>query len=133
MHSPFNEKLGITAEDLADGRVRLSVESGPSWTNEVGSVHGGLAMSLLDGAMGRAIGRALSPGDMCATVEFSTQFLAPAAGRLVATGRVVKRGRRIAFAEAECVREDGTIVARAHGTWSVRTAEPGAQAKETRA
>jgi uncharacterized protein (TIGR00369 family) len=122
MRSPFNEKLGISVQDLEDGRVQLTLETGPEWTNEVGSVHGGITMSLLDGAMGRAVGRALSPGDLCATVQFSAQFLAPAQGRVTATGRVVKRGRRAAFAEAECVREDGTIIARAHGTWSVRTA-----------
>ena len=120
MRSPFNDKLGIAAEDLADGRVRLELETGPEWTNEVGSVHGGVAMSLLDGAMGRAVGRTLASGERCATVQFSAQFLAPAEGRIAATARVVKRGRAVAFAEAECVRDDGTLVARAHGTWSVR-------------
>jgi uncharacterized protein (TIGR00369 family) len=122
MRSPFNEKLGIAAEDLADGRVRLELDTGPEWTNEVGSVHGGVAMSLLDGAMGRAVGRTLLPGERCATVQLSAQFLAPAEGRLAATARVTRRGRSVAFAEAECVRGDGELVARAHGTWSVRPA-----------
>ncbi|MBM3976719.1 MAG: PaaI family thioesterase [Planctomycetes bacterium] len=120
MHSPLNAKLGILTEDLEDGSVRLSLDTDASLRNELGSVHGGIIMLLVDGAMGRAAGRTLAPGQICATVQFSSQFLAPAAGRLSALGRVVRRGRTIAFAEGEVRREDGTVVARAHGTWVIR-------------
>ena len=120
MHSPINEALGIETEDLADGRVRLALVTGPQHVNEVGLVHGGVAALLLDGAMGRCVGRMLAPGQRCATVQLSVQFLAPAQGRIEALCRVVRRGRTTAFMEAECTRADGTIVARAHGTWVIR-------------
>jgi len=120
MHSPINAALGIRAEDLPDGRVRLSLEVGEQHKNEVGLVHGGLTTLLLDGAMGRAVGRTLEPGQGCATVQLSVQFLAPAEGRLTAVSRTVRRGRTTAFMEGECTREDGTVVARAHGTWVIR-------------
>ena len=120
MHSPINAKLGIRAEDLDDGRVRLALETDASHHNEVGIVHGGIAALLLDGAMGRCVGRTLAPGESCATVQLSVQYLAPAEGRLAAVGRVVRRGRSTAFMEAECTRPDGTVVARAHGTWVIR-------------
>lgn len=119
MHSPINAKLGITSEDLPDGRVRLSLETDPSLQSEGGRVHGGVHALLLDGAMGRCVGRTLEPGQSCATVQLSIQFLAPAEGRIAAVGRVVRRGRTAAFMEAECAREDGTVVARAHGTWMI--------------
>lgn len=120
MHSPLNAKLGILAEDLEDGSVRLSLETDESMRNELGGLHGGIVMLLVDGAMGRAAGRTLAPGQVCATVQFSSQFLAPAQGRLSAVGRVVRRGRSIAFVEGEVTRADGTLVARAHGTWAIR-------------
>lgn len=120
MHSPINAELGITAEDLPDGRVSLALATDASHHNEVGIVHGGVAALLLDGAMGRCVGRTLGPGQSCATVQLSLQYLAPAEGRIVAVGRVVRRGRTTAFLEAECTRADGTVVARAHGTWVIR-------------
>jgi len=120
MHSPINAALGIAHEDLADGSVRLALETGPSHVNEVGLVHGGIATLLLDGAMGRCAVRTLAPGQSCATVQLSVQYLAPAEGRIAAVGRVVRRGRSVAFLEGECTRADGTVVARAHGTWVIR-------------
>ena len=120
MHSPINAKLGIVTEDLEDGRVRLSLATDASLQSEGGRIHGDIAALLLDGAMGRCVGRTLEPGQTCATVQLSIQYLAPAEGRISAVGRVVRRGRSAAFLEAECVREDGTVVARAHGTWMIR-------------
>ena len=120
MHSPLNAALGIQTEDLPDGRVRLTLDTDESLQSESGIVHGGIPALLLDGAMGRCVGRTLEPGQNCATVQLSVQYLAPAEGRITAVGRVVRRGRTTAFMEAECTRADGTIVARAHGTWVIR-------------
>lgn len=119
--SPVNEKLGVVTEDLADGTVRLSLMADESFHNEVGFVHGGVSTFLFDGAMGRACGRTLDleARQSCATVQLSVQFLSKAVGRLAAIGRVVRRGRRVAFLEGECVREDGKVVARAQGTWVI--------------
>ena len=120
LHSPLNAKLGIAAEDLADGSVRLTLETDATFASEGGLVHGGIVALLLDGAMGRAVERTLAPGERCATVQISVQYVAPAEGELCSTGRVVRRGRTVAFVESECARADGRIVARAHGTWVVR-------------
>jgi uncharacterized protein (TIGR00369 family) len=118
--SPINAMLGIETADLADGSVQLTLATGSDHHNEVGLVHGGIAALMLDGAMGRAVGRTLEPGQICATVQLSVQYLAPAHGTLVARSIEVRRGRTTAFMEAECTREDGKVVARAHGTWVVR-------------
>lgn len=121
MRSPVNEHLGIETTDHDDGTVELRLATGPEHVNEVGIVHGGLTTFLLDGAMGRAVGRTLATGGMCGTTQLSVQFLERATGTLSAVGRVTKRGKRVAFAEAECRRsDDGAVVALAHGTWFVR-------------
>lgn len=118
--SALNHKLGIESEDLPDGSVRLSMTTDESLHNEIGVVHGGMSATLLDGAMGRAVCRTLQEGQVCATVQLSLQFLAPAQGRVSALARVTKRARTIAFVEGEATRADGVIVARAQGTWAVR-------------
>lgn len=120
LRSPMNEKLGIRAEDLADGRVRLELEVDEGFHSEGGRTHGGILALMLDGAMGRCLERTLAPGESCATVQLSVQFLAPATGLLTTLARIVRRGRTAAFLEAECERAEGTLVARAHGTWVIR-------------
>lgn len=117
--SPFNAKLGVAIRDEVDGSVVLTIDATESFHNEVGAVHGGVAMFLLDGAMGRAACRTLGPSETCATVQISIQFMAPASGRIQATGKVSKRGRRIAFLEGTCVDESGKPIARAQGTWAI--------------
>jgi uncharacterized protein (TIGR00369 family) len=120
MHSPLNAALGIRTEDLDDGRVRLSLTTADEHRNEVGTVHGGISALLLDGAMGRCVGRTLEPGQVCVTVQLSVQYLDAAEGMISAIARIVRRGRSTAFMEAECTRPDGKLVARAHGTWVIR-------------
>jgi uncharacterized protein (TIGR00369 family) len=120
--SPANRRLGVEVEDLPDGAVRLTLTTDDTCHNELGMVHGGLTAFLLDGAMGRAAGRSLAPGETCATLQLSLQYLAPATGRIRAVGRIVRRGRTVAFLEGTCTREDGTEIARANGVWSVRAA-----------
>jgi uncharacterized protein (TIGR00369 family) len=117
--SPFNEKLGIEVRDEADGSVVLAVDANASFHNEVGAVHGGVALFLLDGAMGRAACRTLAEGESCATVQISIQFIAPLEGRIEARGQVTKRGRRIAFLEGTCKDRNGKLIARAQGTWAI--------------
>jgi acyl-coenzyme A thioesterase PaaI-like protein len=70
--------------------------------------------------MGRSVGRALGGVGTCATVQLSVQFLAPAEGRLTARSRRVRVGGRVAFMAADCLRDDGTLVATAHGTWALK-------------
>lgn len=119
--SPLNAHLNITTEDLENGRVRLCMVCGPEWRNEVGLIHGGAMALLLDGSMGRATWRTLATNETCATIHLSVQFLNGArTGTLCAEGWVVKRGRRIAFVEGECTGDDGTVLARATGTWMIR-------------
>lgn len=124
MHSPLNATLGIRTIDSPDGTSSLELDTDERFLNEIGIVHGGITMLLLDGAMGRTVGRSLAEGEGCGTVQFSNQFLEPAQGRLRATARIVRRGMRLVFVEGECFREDGTCIARAQGTWAVFRLRP---------
>ena len=85
--------------------------------NPAGTVHGGIAATLLDSAMGLAIQTTLEPGAGQTTLEFKislTRPITPETGLIVAEGVVLSRGRRVGTAEGRLTDRDGRLLA--HGT-----------------
>ena len=114
---PFVSHLKILTETLGEGTARLSVPVEKHLTNSLGSVHGGVIMSLLDVALCTAA-RTLHPESVgVITINMSTSFIGAGSGaRLLADARVMKDGRSMSFVEAEAKNEDGTLVAKAIAT-----------------
>lgn len=97
------------------GTVR--VDAADHHLNPRGTVHGGLLATMLDTAMGEAVAEA--GGERPVTVALTVTYLAPGrAGRLEATAKVRKRGKRLLIVEGE-VTQDGEVLADALGTFSV--------------
>lgn len=118
--SPFHVSMGITVEEVRDGSVDLRLDARPDHANLLGTVHGGVLATLLDTAAGLAVRSAIPPGSRHVSVNLDVQYLAPAStGVLLATGLVVRMGRRIAFAEADVTDAGGEVVARAQVTIAV--------------
>jgi uncharacterized protein (TIGR00369 family) len=118
--SPFHAAMGISVASVRDGAVDLRLDAGPDHANLHGTVHGGVLATLADTAAGLAVRSAIAPGSGHVSVNLDVQYLAPARpGTLLATGRVLRLGRRIAFAEAEVTDADGTMLARAQVTVAV--------------
>src|SRR5207248_9124362 len=92
---PFIQHLQIRTEALDKGTARLSVPVEPHLTNSLGSVHGGVIMSLLDVALCTAA-RTLHPESVgVTTINLSTAFIGAGGGaKLYADARVLKDGRR---------------------------------------
>jgi uncharacterized protein (TIGR00369 family) len=114
---PFLSHLRILTETLDKGTARLSLPVEQHLTNSLGSVHGGVIMSLLDVALCTAA-RTLHPESVgVITISMSTSFIDAGSGaRLYADARVLKDGRSMSFVEAEAKNEDGTLVAKAVAT-----------------
>jgi uncharacterized protein (TIGR00369 family) len=114
---PFVSHLRILTETLGNGTAQLSVPVEPHLTNSLGTVHGGVIMSLLDVALCTAA-RTLHPESLgVITINMSTSFIGGGKGaRLLADARVLKDGRSMSFVEAEAKNDDGSIVAKAIGT-----------------
>lgn len=73
-------------------------------TQQQGSFHGGAMGALADIVGGYAAMTAVPPDSEVTTVEYKINFLAAfQGGELVATGRVVKAGKRIVVTTAEVV------------------------------
>jgi uncharacterized protein (TIGR00369 family) len=121
---PFLAHLRILTEELGQGTAKLSLPVEPHLTNSMGTVHGGVIMSLLDIALCTAA-RTLHAGSIGAiTIDMSTSFLDGGKGaKLLADARVLKDGRSMSFVEAEARNEDGTLVAKAIATVRVRQKE----------
>ena len=95
--------------------------------NRQGILHGGLAATLLDSAMGAtgsltvdATGR-----HPFTTLSLTVNYLAPGhPGRVTATGRVTGGGRATLFNEGALRHEDGTLIAPATGVFRKTRAAP---------
>ena len=118
---PFVSHLKVLTETLGEGSARLSLPIEPHLTNSIGTVHGGVIMSLLDVALCTAA-RTLHPDSLgVITIDMSTSFIGGGSGaRLLAEARVLKNGRNMIFVEGEAKNEDGSLVAKAMATVRVR-------------
>lgn len=122
---PFNTYLGVRVERMERGEALALLELGPHHLNSRGVVHGGVLSSLLDTALGAAVISAIPKEWWCATTSLSVQFLEGArTGLLTASGRLERRGRRVAFAAGEIRDGTGRLVALAQGSWHLWPGKP---------
>ena len=74
---PISELMGFRGVSAEPGRAVFEMEPGPQHYNPIGSVHGGVALTLLDSAMGCAVHTLLEPGVGYTTLEVKTNFVRP--------------------------------------------------------
>lgn len=116
---PFVEHLGLRLLEKADGRAVIQFDPRPEHFNSWKGVHGGVLLSVLDVALSSAA-RSLDPACTGATtVEIKTNFLAAATGLFLTEGRAQRAGRSLIFAEGEVQDADGTLLAKASGTFKL--------------
>jgi uncharacterized protein (TIGR00369 family) len=99
--------IGAQIAQLAPGECEIRLPYRDDLSQQHGFFHGGVLSTIADSAAGYA-GLSLMPADTTVlTIEFKTNFLAPARGELlVAHGRVVKPGRTVTVAEAHAFAVD---------------------------
>ena len=115
--APIAELMGFRGVEVEPGRAVFEFEPGPQHYNPIGSVHGGVAMTLLDSAMGCAIHSTLEAGVAYTTLEVKTNFVRPITvetGLVRCEGTVLHAGSRIATAEGKVLDASGKLLA--HGT-----------------
>ncbi len=114
---PISELMGFRGVLAEPGRAVFEMEPGPQHYNPIGSVHGGVALTLLDSAMGCAVHTLLEAGVGYTTLEVKTNFVRPITadtGLIRCEGVVIHRGLRIATAEGKLTDAAGKLLA--HGT-----------------
>jgi uncharacterized protein (TIGR00369 family) len=111
------ETLGYDVTEAVSGRVVVTVKPNGTHLNPAGTVHGGLAATLLDSCMGLAIQSTLEKGVGQTTLEFKISLMrpiTPETGLIKAEGVVLSRGRRVGTAEGRITDPQGRLLA--HGT-----------------
>jgi uncharacterized protein (TIGR00369 family) len=117
----FWRHLGIAVEDAREGWVRLRLPVRDELRNAAGApVHGGVYSTLVDAAVGAALGtlHAASEGGVGqTTLDLNVSFLATPDGDLFAEGRIIRKGRLIAFGETTITDAAGRLVAVGRATY----------------
>jgi uncharacterized protein (TIGR00369 family) len=115
---PIARLLDFTIVEVQEGRAVFAMEPAEWMYNPIGSVHGGIAATILDSCMGCAVHTTLEAGVGYTTGDLQVRYIramGETTGRVLAEGRVVHRGRRTATAEGRLfVESDETLIA--HGT-----------------
>lgn len=109
--------LGFEPGGFAEGRAEFVCTPGPQHGNPLGTIHGGVAATLLDSAMGCAVHTTLPAGTGYTTAELKINYIramTPRTGLVRAVGTVIHVGRQMAVAEGRLTGEDGRLYA--HGT-----------------
>ena len=109
----FGQMLGFRVLEWRDGYVRMEMDIGAEHLNRSGVLHGGIISSLLDTACGYSGTWCAKKGNVrwAVTVNLTTNFTGQAKGGTVTTiGRKRGGGRKIFFASAEVLDENGQIL-----------------------
>ena len=114
---PICKALGMTLEEVELGRVVFGYRPVSDHYNPLGTVHGGIAATLLDSVMGCCIHTMLKAGSGYTTVEIKVNYvraMTDRTGPVRAEGKVINVGSRIATSEGRLTDASGKLLA--HGT-----------------
>lgn len=115
-HSPFVEHLGIELAELDQDRVELLLPFSAELATMGDVIHGGAIATLIDTAgmaAAWADGTEVAEPRGGATIGLSIDFVAAARGEdLTARARVIRRGGRLCFCDADVVAESGEVLAK---------------------
>jgi len=124
--APIQATLGFDLVAVEEGVARFRGTPGEHLCNPMGTIHGGVACTLLDSAMGSAVMTTLDEKTGYTTVDLTvhlTRAIPSGGGAVTAEGRVLHRGSRVATAEGRLTDERGRLLA--HGTTTCVVVERG--------
>jgi uncharacterized protein (TIGR00369 family) len=117
---PIAQTLGFRLVEAERGHALFESEPAEFHYNPIGIVHAGLAMTLMDSAMGLAYVTTLVEPAGWTTLEFKSNFtraLTVDTGVVRCTGSVIHAGRRVVTTDARIVDGQGRLCA--HGTSTI--------------
>ena len=114
---PITETLGFELTEVSPGFALFTMTPQFRHYNPIGTVHGGVAATLLDSCMSCAVQTTIEAGLGYTTLEIKVNMVRPITektGPVRAEGRSLHTGRRSATAEGKILDAAGTLLA--HGT-----------------
>lgn len=107
--TPANRLFGFVVQAQSADGARVVMPVREEFLQEEGVVHGGIISALADTTAVVALYPTLADGEAMTSIEFKVNFLRSAVvdgGDLVATSRIVRRGRTIALADVDVHQDD---------------------------
>ncbi|MGY3553977.1 uncharacterized protein (TIGR00369 family) [Williamsia sp. R60] len=123
--------LGMKFTEVDLGKVTVELTTAPDFANPLGSVHGGIAATLLDSVMGCAVHTTLPAGVGYTTLELGVNYIRSVStqGRtLTATGEIIHVGKTVATAQGKVHDDEGRLVAHATTTCLILNPRKNAEA-----
>lgn len=124
--NPFFCTMGIDIISYEEGTAVLKMQVRSNMHNGVGWLQGGMLVALADEAIALALYTLLKENEGIATISESTSFVKGVQeGVITAEAKVIKKGRRVAFAEAGVFLENGekTMLSRTSAAFAVTVKE----------
>jgi uncharacterized protein (TIGR00369 family) len=118
--------MNLELEEVEEGRVVFSLQPDEYHYNPIGVVHGGVAATLLDSAMGCAVHSMLPAHTGYTTLEIKVNYIRPMTvetGRVLCEAKVIHLGGRTATAEGRVLDKEGKIYSYATTTCMIFRAE----------
>jgi uncharacterized protein (TIGR00369 family) len=118
--APIGRTLGFALVEVEHGRAVFEGEPAEFHYNPIGTVHAGLAATLLDSAMGCALLTTLPPATRWTTLELKAHFtraITVDTGVMRCIGTIVHPGRRVVTTEGRVEDAAGKLLA--HGTGTI--------------
>ena len=116
---PISAMMNFGLAELEEGRAVFTAVPAEYHYNPIGVVHGGLAATLLDSAMGCAVHSTLPAGAGYTTLEVKVNFVRPLTaktGLVRCEAEVIHVGGRTATAEGKVLDASGKLYAHATTT-----------------
>ena len=100
--------IGAAMADVREGMAEIVLPFSPALTQQHGFIHAGIVALICDTACGYAALSMMPEDAAVLTTEFKINLLSPAKGeRLIATGRVVRAGRKLFVCMGEVFAQQG--------------------------
>ena len=114
---PIARLLSMDLVEVEEGKAVFTLTPAEQHYNPIGVVHGGIAFTMLDSAMGCCVQTLLPAGKGYTTLEIKANLVRAITlktGPIRATGKIVHMGRQTATAEGRIEDAEGKLYA--HGT-----------------
>jgi len=118
---PFMGQLGSRVEQLGGGTVRVRLPFHEDFLRPGGTVQGPVLMGLADLALYAIVLSLIGPVELAVTTNLNCNFLRrPLPGDIIAEGRILKLGKRLAVGEVSLYSDgDPEMVAHVTATYSI--------------
>jgi uncharacterized protein (TIGR00369 family) len=118
----FGQTIGMDFEIIEPGKVVYKLKISENHLATPNAAHGGCLSALLDATMGvGALSLTEKDFSVVSTLEMKVSFLEAVFknDELTSTSRIIRKGKKIVFAEAEIINQYSKLVAKSSGTFFV--------------